>query len=148
MVKRVRSSAKLPKRAYSNDAGVDVYYCPSEGERDLVSIEPGCNAKLPTGLSVQIPHSFMLEVKNKSGLAAKHSVVVGACVVDHGYSGEVFVDLHNIGRETYTVSSGQKIAQFVLIPVFTGEVMEITESEPYDGTSERGSGGFGSTGLD
>ena len=90
----------------------------------------------------------MLEVKNRSGVAARRGLIVGACVVDSGYSGEVFVDLHNIGREPQFVTPGDKIAQLVMTPVVHFNAQESTTEQLYAEAitiSGRGSGALGST---
>ena len=87
----------------------------------------------------------MLEVKNKSGIASKRQLIVGACVVDSGYDGEVFVNLHNIGFDSQIIDPGQKIAQAVLIPVNCFEIEEVIEDNLNKG-STRGDGALGSTG--
>ena len=90
----------------------------------------------------------MLEVKNRSSVAAKSSLIVGACVIDSGYNGEVFVNLHNIGETERIIYPGEKIAQVVLIPVTPFRVLE-TEGELYSDAvtiSNRGDGALGSTG--
>jgi len=90
----------------------------------------------------------MLEVKNRSSVAAKRSLMVGACVVDSGYDGEVFVNLHNVGSETQHVMAWDKIAQLVLIPVVHFRALE-TSGDLYDWypitMSNRGDGALGST---
>ena len=73
-------------------------------------IKPGESKILPTGLKFGVPHGYMIQIMNRSGNAAKKQLMVGACVVDSGYDGEVFVNLHNIGKEAQTVSAGDKIA--------------------------------------
>ena len=88
----------------------------------------------------------MLEVKNKSGIASKKQLIVGACVVDSGYDGEVLVNLHNLSPESRIIEPGQKIAQAVLTPIVTCGVGEVTE-DSLNRTSTRGAGGFGSTGA-
>ena len=148
---RLRSDAKLPDRAYPTDAGMDVFYCPSKNEKDRLCdtadfwVPPRESRVLPTGLKVEIPKGFMLEIKNKSGIASKRQLLVGACVIDPGYDGEIFINLHNLGVESQVVKPGEKIAQAVLIPVVHCGVLE----EPHDClniASDRGTGGFGSTG--
>ena len=87
----------------------------------------------------------MLEVKNKSGIASKRGLIVGACVVDRGYTGEIFVNLHNITHRNQTIHAGQKIAQAVFVKI--REDIEIIESENiYDKETSRGDGALGSTG--
>ena len=91
----------------------------------------------------------MLEIKNKSGVAAKRSLLVGACVVDSGYDGEVFINLHNIGHETQTIKAGTKIAQLVLVPVISFRTQEVGDDNLYQEPitiSARGDGALGSTG--
>ena len=91
----------------------------------------------------------MLEVKNRSGNAAKKSLLVGACVIDSGYDGEVFINLHNVGKQPQWISPGMKIAQVVLTPVVHFRAAERSEGSLYDypmTISNRGDGALGSTG--
>jgi dUTP pyrophosphatase len=143
-VYKVRENAKLPARAHTTDAGADVFYCP-EVEEPL-TIEQNESRLISTGLKVGVPEGYMLEIKNKSGVAFKRSLVVGACVVDSGYDGEVFVNLHNIGGTPQTILPGEKVAQAVLVPVVTPEFEEILNDDVYGATTTRGSGALGSTG--
>ena len=87
----------------------------------------------------------MLEIKNKSSIAAKKQLLVGACVVDSGYDGEIFVNLHNTGKQTHWFRDGDKVAQGVLIPVDLCEVVEVSEGK-LNIDSTRGDGALGSTG--
>ena len=147
-VSRVHQEAQLPSRSNPSDAGADVFYC-SPGDKKEVVVWSGDSRILPTGLKVEVPHGYMLEVKNRSGMAAKKSLVVGACVVDSGYSGEIFVNLHNIGNHSQTVKHGDKIAQLVLIPVVQWRSVEVKENNLYQDAltiSNRGAGALGSTG--
>jgi len=149
-VVKIRKEAQLPTRAYPTDAGLDLYFCPN-GERDEIvreeglAIEPRDSMLIPTGLRIEVPYGYMLEIKNKSGIAYKRQLVVGACVVDPGYEGEIYVNLHNIGFNTQYLKSGAKIAQAVLIQVNYCTIREVSEEEFSQG-SPRGNGGFGSTG--
>ena len=150
-VARIHNTAKLPSRANPSDAGADVFYCPKQDPYSFkhVDLDPGDSVVLPTGLKVEVPHGYMLEVKNRSGMAAKKSLVVGACVVDSGYSGEIFVNLHNIGNTKKTVEVGDKIAQLVLIPVVQWRCFPVDEDRLYNDPltiSKRGDGALGSTG--
>jgi dUTP pyrophosphatase len=150
-IARTHNMAKLPSRANPSDAGADVFYCPKQDPYSFkhVDLDPGDSAVLPTGLKVEVPHGYMLEVKNRSGMAAKKSLVVGACVVDSGYSGEIFVNLHNIGNTKKTVEVGDKIAQLVLIPVVQWRCFPVDEDRLYNDPltiSKRGDGALGSTG--
>jgi len=144
---RTRSNAFDPQRANPSDAGLDVFYSPEEG-RQAIAIEPGDSKVIPTGLRFGVPHGYMLEVKNRSSVAAKRSLIVGACVVDSGYDGEIFVNLHNIGKETQYVRGGDKIAQLVMIPVVNFRAAQSTSGDLYRNPitiSDRGDGALGST---
>ena len=112
---RTHFNSHPPTRGNPSDAGLDVYFSPKT--REAVTIEPGQSVILPTGLKFGVPHGYMLEVKNRSSVASKRSLIVGACVVDSGYDGEVFVNLHNIGNEPQVVEPHTKIAQVVMTPV-------------------------------
>jgi dUTP pyrophosphatase len=90
----------------------------------------------------------MLEVKNRSSVASKLNLIVGACVIDSGYDGEVFVNLHNIGRETRVIQDGDKIAQLVMMPVVHFQSRENRDGDLYNypiTISNRGDGALGST---
>lgn len=145
---RLRYNVVPPTRANPSDAGLDLAFNPLEHEE--VVIQPGESVILPTGLKFGIPHGFMIQIMNRSGMAAKKSLVVGACVVDSGYDGEVFVNLHNIGQNPQTVNPGDKIAQGVVIPVIPVRFVEAGEDNLYGWypvtISERGDGALGSTG--
>jgi len=133
-----------PVRANPSDAGLDLCY-----NGDLTAIQPGESKILSTGLKFGIPHGYMLQIMNRSGNAAKKQLMVGACVVDSGYDGEVFVNLHNVGNNTQTIESGMKIAQAVLIPVVHARFVETAEDNLYGWypitISDRGDGALGST---
>jgi dUTP pyrophosphatase len=147
---KIRKNAKLPTRAYQTDAGMDLYYCPN-GARAKVLEEEGLvisareSVLIPTGIKVNVPYGFMLEVKNKSGIAFKKQLLVGACIVDPGYTGEVYVNLHNVGLRTQYLRPGDKIAQAVLVPIIHCGIEEVPEHK-LDANTERGNAGFGSTG--
>lgn len=141
------SEALEPVRANPSDAGLDVFYSPHELNQSI-AITPGGSKVIPTGLKFGVPHGYMLEVKNRSSVAAKRSLIVGACVVDSGYAGEVFVNLHNVGTETQYVRHGDKIAQLVMIPVVHFRAMRSSSSNLYRSPitiSDRGEGALGST---
>ncbi len=144
-VYKTRQEAKLPVRAHSSDAGMDLFFCPDRSSSEVV-LAPGETALFATGLKIEVPKNHMLQIMNKSGIASKTSLVTGACVVDSGYDGEVFVNLHNIGAEFRTIVPGQKIAQAVMIPISVPSLDLIEEDNIYGTSTDRGSGGFGSTG--
>ena len=138
-----------PVRANPSDAGLDLKYNPDVGSQP-VSIEPGQSMILGTGLKFGVPHGYMIQIMNRSGNAAKKKLMVGACVVDSGYNGEVFVNLHNIGSKPQTINPGDKIAQAVVIPVVPVRFLESKKDNLYDWSpitiSGRGDGALGSTG--
>jgi dUTP pyrophosphatase len=141
---RVRESAKLPVRAHATDAGMDLFFCPEDGES--VVAQPGQSLVLGTGLKIAVPAGHMLQIMNKSGVATKRQLVTGACVVDRGYNGEIFVNLQNIGQHPQTILPGTKLAQGVFIPVSIPIIFETGEDKVYSNKTDRGTGGFGSTG--
>lgn len=145
-VYKIREGAKIPKRYHTTDAGMDLFYCPGEDHLEVVNFLPGRGEVLPTGLKVSVPPGHMLQVMNKSGIAAKKSLVTGACVIDSGYDGEIFVNLHNIGNNNQCIRSGDKLAQAVLIPIAIPTIKEIDDDNIYGVATSRGGGGFGSTG--
>jgi len=145
---KVRQNARTPDRANPSDAGMDLFYSPETDNAAGKWLKAGESAIFPTGLKFGVPHGYMLEVKNRSGNAAKKHLLVGACVIDSGYDGEVFVNLHNVGREPQFIPAGMKIAQVVLIPVVHFRAIERSEGGLYDypmTISNRGDGALGST---
>lgn len=142
----LHENVNLPKRANPSDAGLDIYFSPQNMEN--ARIRSGESVVLETGLKFGIPHGYMLEVKNRSSVASKLSLIVGACVIDSGYAGEVKVNLHNIGTQDQIIYPGDKIAQIVMIPVVNFRLSSVEKnlySDPIT-ISARGDGGFGSTG--
>ena len=147
-VYKIRETAKLPIRAHASDAGIDLFYCPDRKHALYGAdycVHPSESKIVPTGIKVEVPYGFMLEIKNKSSVAAKKQLLVGACVVDSGYDGEVFVNLHNVGAESRVIQPGQKIAQGVLIPVEPCVIVECA-TDTLNEYSTRGAGALGSTG--
>ncbi len=144
---RTHFNSHPPTRGNPSDAGLDVYFSPKA--REPVTINPGQSVILPTGLKFGVPHGYMLEVKNRSSVASKRSLIVGACVVDSGYDGEVFVNLHNIGTEPQVVEPHTKIAQVVMTPVVSFRALETKNPDLYGWypitISDRGDGALGST---
>lgn len=141
---RTRPEAKLPVRAHNTDAGMDFFFCPLEGA--AVRIQPGQSVLLETGIKMQVPGNCMLQIMNKSGIASKKHLITGACVVDEGYTGEIFVNLHNIGKDVEFIEPGQKVAQGVLVRIEKPNLWEIYEDNIYELETSRGSGALGSTG--
>ena len=146
---RTRPNAIPPTRANPSDAGLDVHYNPEHSQELGVNLRPGESRLFPTGLKFGVPHGYMLEVKNRSGNASKRSLLVGACVIDSGYDGEVFVNLHNVGTMTQSIERGMKIAQVVMVPVVHFRALETPNDNLYGWypitMSNRGDGALGST---
>jgi dUTP pyrophosphatase len=138
-VKRLRPDAVVPERAYAGDAGLDLSSC------ERVELPPGERALVGTGLAVAIPEGHAGFVQPRSGLAAKHGITIVNTpgLIDAGYRGEVKVTLLNTdARAAFVVEPGMRIAQLVVLalpPVLPVEVDELP-------ASERGEGGFGSSG--
>jgi dUTP pyrophosphatase len=138
-IKRLDPRAMLPSRAYAHDAGLDLY------SLEPVTLEPGERASVGTGVAVQIPEGQAGLVLPRSGLAARHGIALvnAPGLIDAGYRGEVRVLLLNTDREEpCRLAAGDRIAQLVLITVATPEVVEVEDLS----VSERGHGGFGSSG--
>jgi dUTP pyrophosphatase len=137
-VTRLHEEATLPTRAYEGDAGLDL----SANER--VELGPGERAVVGTGLAVAIPDGHAGFVQPRSGLAARHGIAVlnSPGLVDAGYRGELKVVLLNTDRaEPFVVEPGMRIAQLVVVPVATPDLVEVDELP----ASERGEKGFGSS---
>jgi len=148
---KCRETAITPQRAHPSDAGWDVFFCPDNMDPQVSSIRltPGEAYKFPTGIKTEVPHGYMLMGANRSGMAANRSIVRGAQVIDAGYSGEIFVDLHNIGNQTQVITPGTKICQLLMLPVVPFRAMEVSENELYNepvAISDRGEGKLGSSG--
>ncbi len=147
-VQRLHENAKLPVRAHPTDAGMDLFFCPApRGDipKQIESVLPHGSSLLPTGLKIEVPEGYMLEIKNKSGISSKRGLIVGACVVDRGYTGEIFVNLHNPSDRTQTLHAGDKIAQAVFVKITT-DVQLVESDNIYDDETSRGDGALGSTG--
>ena len=134
--------ARLPQYATAGSAGADIYAC-IDTEEGII-LEPGETAMVPTGLYMEIPEGYEVQIRPRSGLAAKFGVTVlnTPGTIDSDYRGEVKVILVNHGNEAYTVNEGDRIAQMVIAPVIQCRFKTVEEIN----SSERGVGGFGSTG--
>jgi len=138
-VKRLTEDATLPSYAHPGDAGLDLFSC-----HDSV-IEPGKVSLVKTGLSIELPPDTEAQVRPKSGLAIKNNVTVlnTPGTIDEGYRGEVGIILINHGAIPFVIKKGMKIAQMVIKPIIRVRVSEVQTLQD----SQRGEGGFGSTGL-
>lgn len=139
-VKKVRTNAALPTYGSAGAAGADLYACLEE----TVTIQPGKTVFIPTGLSLEVPVGCAGLIYARSSMGAKRGLApankVG--VIDSDYRGEVMVALHNHGSEAQTVAHGERIAQLLITPVLTPAYEEAEDLSD----TERGRGGFGSTG--
>lgn len=135
--KRIDDRAVLPNYAHEGDSGMDLYAL--EG----VAIHAFGFAKLRTGVACDIPEGYELQIRPRSGLAAKKGVVAAFGTVDMGYRGEIGVTLFNHSGQAAEIAAGDRIAQVVLAPVVRAEVVETQTLSQ----TERGTGGFGSTGA-
>jgi len=136
-VRRLRPDAHVPRQAYEGDAGLDLAAC------DPVVLAPGERAVVPTGLAVEIPEGYAGFVQPRSGLAVRHGIgiVNSPGLIDSGYRGEIRVVLLNTGHEPFSVESGMRVAQLVVVPVAAVRLVEVDELA----ASERGARGFGSS---
>lgn len=140
-IKKLKENAFLPTRGSANAAGYDLYACLEE----MVTICPGETKMIPTGLAIAVPCGYAGFIYARSGLATKSGLApankVGVC--DSDYRGEYLVSLHNHGTQEVTVTHGQRIAQLIIAPYLDVCFHLVKELEE----TERGSGGFGSTGA-
>ncbi len=140
-VKRVSDKAILPQRATEGSAGMDLSACLEEP----VTIAPGERVRIPTGIAIGLPSKETVGlVYARSGMAVRDGIALthGVGVIDSDYTGEIQVGLINLSKEPYTINPGQRIAQLVVAPIL---LPAIEETEDLTET-QRGSGGFGSTG--
>lgn len=138
-IRKLDPRARIPVRAHVGDAGLDLRALES------VRLGPGERIAVPTGLAVAIPDGHAGLVLPRSGLARKHGVTLtnSPGLIDAGYRGELQVLLLNTDpAETFAINAGDRIAQLVVVPVALLEPVEVTSLEP----TERGDGGFGSSG--
>ena len=140
-IQKIRN-VKTPGRGTSQSAGID-FYVPEEFTTSV--LQPGESVLIPSGIKVQVPTGYMLTAFNKSGVATKQGLSIGACVVDEDYEGEIHLHLINTSNFNTLVEPGKKIAQFILIPVNYENVEVVEELESRN--TQRGAGGFGSTGV-
>ena len=139
-VKRLNENAILPKMATEGSAAADLYACIDEP----VTVLPGKTVPIPTGIAVAVPKGFGAFIFARSGLGIKHGIVPSNCVgvIDSDYRGEIAVGLYNHSETEYTVNPNDRIAQMAIMPVAAANFIEADELSE----TERGEGGFGSTG--
>ena len=139
LIKRLSKEVSLPKYETSGSSGMDL------GSNIDANISPGKIAIIPTGLALSIPKGFEAQIRPRSGLAAKKkiSVLNTPGTIDSDYRGEIKVILINLGEEIFQVEKGLRIAQMVFCPIVQAQFREVDDLNE----TERGKGGFGSTGT-
>ncbi len=141
LIKRLSKNIELPKYETNGSSGMDL----SANIKKQIKIEPGKTSIVPTGISVSIPKNFEIQIRSRSGLAAKSqiSVLNSPGTIDADYRGELKVILINLGNKTFVIEKGARIAQMVLCPIVKAKFKEVDNLDD----TNRGAGGFGSTGL-
>jgi dUTP pyrophosphatase len=139
-IRKLRPDAIVPRYQTPDAAGMDLHAALDE----TMHVAPGGVVAVPTGCAFELPRGFEGQVRPRSGLARKHAVTIvnAPGTLDSDFRGELMVLLINHGREPFSISAGDRIAQLVIAPVSRAELVEVEELSQ----TERGSGGFGSTG--
>ena len=140
-IKKLKENAKIPKRATGGSAGMDLYACIDEP----ITLAPGQLVIVPTGIAIALPDNRCAAfLYARSGLGVKHGICLsnGVGVIDSDYRGEICAGLCNVSDKPYTIEPDERVCQMVIAPVLTPDVVEVSELDDTD----RGEGGFGSTG--
>lgn len=139
-IRRLRPDAIVPRYQTTDAAGMDLHAALDQP----MQVAPGTVVAVPTGLAMAIPRGYEGQVRPRSGLARKHAITVANApgTIDSDYRGECLVLLINLGREPFTIAHGDRVAQLVIAPVAQAELEVVEELS----ATERGAGGFGSTG--
>lgn len=139
-IKRLNDLAKIPTRGSDFSAGYDLYAATSHN----IHIPPHSTVKIPTGLAIEIPIGYFGAFFARSGIATKRGLRPANCtsVIDCDYRGELLVPIHNDAPEMRVVQAGERIVQLIILPYQNVDFEEVDELD----TTERGDGGFGSTG--
>jgi|TARA_B100000780_G_scaffold219068_1_gene158177 dUTP pyrophosphatase len=140
-IKKLSTFVSIPKYETPGSSGMDIAACT---ENNII-INPGEKAIVPTGFSIAIPRGYEVQIRPRSGLAAKKNITVlnTPGTIDADYRGEIKVILINLGKEIFVIENGERIAQMVVCPIVQANLEEVKELSD----TERGSGGFGSTGT-
>ena len=140
LIKKLDSKVELPKYKTNGSSGMDLMAFLDSS----INIKPQQSAIIPTGISIAIPEDTEIQIRPRSGLAAKSSITVlnTPGTIDSDYRGEIKIILFNHGREEFVINNNDRIAQMILMPIIKAEFEEV-ENLP---KTLRGSGGFGSTG--
>lgn len=140
-IKKLKPNAKIPMRATNGSAGMDLYACIDSP----ITLAPGELAVVPTGIAIELPdNSCAAFLYARSGLGVKHGICLsnGVGVIDSDYRGEICAGLCNVSNEPYTINPDERVCQMVIAPVLLPQITEVSQL----GDTERGEGGFGSTG--
>ena len=140
-IKKLSNSVLIPKYETEGSSGMDI----AAHITDNIIINPGDKALVSTGFSMAIPRGYEIQIRPRSGLAAKKNITVlnTPGTIDADYRGEIKVILINLGKEKFVIENGDRIAQMVVCPVVQASLVEVKELSD----TARGSGGFGSTGA-
>ena len=141
LIKKLSKNIELPRYETNGSSGMDL----SANIEKQIKIEPGKTSIIPTGISVSIPKNFEIQIRSRSGLAAKSqiSVLNSPGTIDSDYRGELKIIFANFSNEKYYISHGDRVAQMVCAKIYQPEFVEVDHLA----SSERGVGGFGSTGM-
>ena len=141
LIKRLSKEVPLPKYETDGSSGLDLAAFVDKN----IEIKPGKSNIIPTGLAVAIPKDFEIQIRPRSGLAAKNqiSVLNTPGTIDADYRGELKIILINLSNKSFIVEKGLRVAQMVLCPIVKAKLKEVESLED----TKRGSGGFGSTGV-
>ena len=139
-IKRLNDLATLPAYQSAEAAGMDLHAAIEQA----IVIEPGAIVFVPLGFAMALPPGFEGQVRPRSGLASRHGITLPNApgTIDSDYRGEVKIPLVNLGDSTFTIEPGMRIAQMIIAPVVQAQLQEVDDLDD----SERGEGGFGSTG--
>ena len=140
LVKKFDKNIKLPTYKTAGSSGMDlVAYI-----KNKITINPGKTAMVPTGIAIAIPKNYEIQIRPRSGLAAKKSISVlnTPGTIDSDYRGEIKIILINLSKKSFVIKSGDRVAQMILCPVVKGKLREVKNLPK----TVRGKGGFGSTG--
>ena len=141
LIKRLSDNVSLPKYETEGSSGMDL----AANINESIEVKPGATVIVPTGISLSIPKNFEIQIRPRSGLAAKSNISVlnTPGTIDSDFRGELKVILINLGNKSFLIENRARIAQMVLCPIVKAKLKEVKILED----TKRGSGGFGSTGT-
>ena len=139
-IKKVKENAQIPKYQTEGSSGMDL--CAAID--NTIIIPPFNRVYIPTGIAIELPRGYEAQIRPRSGLSSKHGITLINCVgtIDSDYRGEIIVPLVNLSNSAYSISSGERIAQMIISRYERASIEEVNELS----STERGAGGFGSTG--